>query len=338
MTRPVRVGIIGTGGMGSLHAHNLQEHVQDAELVAVADVDRDRAAMVASSSGAEVFTDGEQLVASETVDAVVVASPDATHASLARACLEARKPVLLEKPVAVDLDEAAGLVASEVELGRRLIQVGLMRRYDPQHVALAERLTSGAVGRPLMFRGWHRNPPEPTPPTSAEILINSAVHDLYSARWLMGQEITEIHVVGTTIHPRRSEHHDLLALLLRMEHGAIGSIEVNKDSGFGYEVGVEITGDAGLLSSPPHHTPIVRRDGQLRQRFEPDWLERFEAAYLIELRAWAAAALHGGAVGPSAWDGYRTLAVSMAGVASLQRAGPVTVENPPRPRLYAEPA
>lgn len=282
-----------------------------------------------------MFTDGEALIASKDVDAVIVASPDSTHAALARACLAHAKPALVEKPLATELENAASLVEQEASLGKRLLQVGLMRHYDPQHVGVKSALDEGAVGRPLMFRGWHRNPPEATPPTSAEVLVNSAIHDLYSARWLLGQEVSEIYVRGTTIDPARTDQLDLQLVTMAMNGGSLATIEVNKDSGFGYEVGVEITGSEGMVSTPPHHTSVVRRAGQMSQRVEPDWLERFATAYVLELQAWAAAVLVGRAEGPSIWDGYLTLAAALAGVASVSRDAPVSVDIPERPAIYA---
>ena len=335
MTRKLRVGVVGTGRMGGRHARNIHAYVGEARLVAVMDVDSDRAGQIAALAGAAVFTDGEALIASDDVDAVIIASPDPTHAALALACLEQRKPALVEKPVATELDDAAALVEREASLGRRLLQVGLMRYYDPRHIGVKDAVDAGAVGRPLMFRGWHRNPREATPQTSAEVLINSAVHDLYTARWLLGQEVTEIYVRGTTIDPQRTDQLDLQLVTMAMSEGALASVEVSQDSGFGYEVGVEITGPKGVVSTSPHHTPLVRHDGEIGQRVDPDWLERFATAYILEVQAWSAAVVTGRPQGPSAWDGYLTLAAALAGADSIDRGAPVEVEIPERPALYA---
>ena len=335
MTSGLRVGVIGAGRMGGRHARNINTHVGNARLVAVMDVDTDRAGQIAASAGAAVFTDGEALIASDDVDAVIIASPDPTHAALAFACLEQRKPALVEKPLAVDLDDAVALVEREESLGRHLLQVGLMRHYDPQHVGVKDAVEAGAVGRPLMFRGWHRNKREATPPTSAEVLINSAVHDVYTARWMLGQEVAEIYVRGTTIDPQRTDQLDLQLVTMAMSGGALASVEVSQDSGFGYEVGVEITGSNGVVSTPPQDTPVVRHDGEMRQRVEPDWLDRFATAYILEIQAWSTAIISGGSQGPSAWDGYLTLAAALAGADSIERGAPVQVEIPVRPAFYS---
>lgn len=334
MTEQLRVGVIGTGGMGGRHARNIHTQVPNARLTAVMDIAADRAAEVAEPAGAAVYTDGFELIGEESVDAVIIASPDSTHADLAAACLAHGKSALVEKPLATDLAGAAGLVEAEAALGRRLLQVGLMRHYDPQHVAVKEALDRGDIGRPLMFRGWHRNPPEARPPTSEEVLVNSAVHDIYSTRWLLGDEIAEIFVRGTTINRERSDQLDLQLMTMTMSGGAIASVEVNKDSGFGYEVGVEITGSHGMVSTAPHHTPVVRRDGQMSQTVEADWLGRFAVAYIIQVQAWVASILRARPEGPTAWDGYLTLAAALAGARSIETGAPVRVEIPQRPAIY----
>jgi myo-inositol 2-dehydrogenase/D-chiro-inositol 1-dehydrogenase len=334
MNKPLRVGVIGTGGMGARHARNIHGQVSNARLAAVMDIDADRAAAVAEPAQAEVFTDGFELIAADNVDAVIVASPDPTHAALASACLANGKHALIEKPLANDLADAAAVVEAEASLGHRLLQVGLMRHYDPQHVAVRDALRRGDIGRPLMFRGWHRNPPEARPPTSEEVLVNAAVHDIYSTRWLLNDEISEVFVRGTTIHPERTDQLDLQAVTMVMTGGAIAWVEVNKDSGFGYEVGVEISGSHGMVTTAPHHTPVVRQDGAMSQSVEIDWLERFAEAYIIQVRAWVASVINVRPEGPTAWDGYLTLGAALAGVKSLETGAPVTFDTPVRPSLY----
>lgn len=330
----LRVGVIGTGGMGARHARNIDSQAGNARLTAVMDVDTERAAEIAEAAEAKVFTNGFELIASDLVDAVIIASPDGTHGDLALSCLELGKHALVEKPLATNLAGAEAVIEREESLGRRLLQVGLMRHYDPQHVAVKAAIDQGEIGRPLMFRGWHRNISEATPPTSEEVLVNAAVHDLYSTRWLMGDEISEIFVRGAIVNAERSDQFHLQLITMAMAGGAVASVEVNKDSGFGYEVGVEITGSHGMVSTAPHHTPIVRQSGQIRQSVEPDWLGRFAVAYIREIQAWTTSVLENRPEGPSAWDGYLTLAAAIAGAKSIKTGSPVTVDLPNSPGLY----
>src|ERR687898_3527159 len=176
----IAVGVIGTGGMGGMHAEVIQTEVANARLAAVADLDTERAEKVAEKSGASVFTDAGEMIRDENVEAVVVASPDPTHAPLVLECLKAEKPVLCEKPLADSAEAALEVVEAEVELGRKLVQVGFMRRYDPQHVAVKEAVASGSIGEPMLFKGWDRNLDQEPGLASEGGVIKSTLHQPHS--------------------------------------------------------------------------------------------------------------------------------------------------------------
>ena len=117
MTQPIQIGVIGTGGMGGRHARNLAQHTVGSQVAAVMDTDQSRAREIAEYCGeARIYSDASALIADPNVDAVVIASPDPTHAEFAIACIEAQK-----------------ILHAEVATGRRLVQVGFMREYDPAH-------------------------------------------------------------------------------------------------------------------------------------------------------------------------------------------------------------
>ncbi|ABG04683.1 Myo-inositol 2-dehydrogenase [Rubrobacter xylanophilus DSM 9941] len=332
----IAVGVVGTGGMGGMHAENLHFRVPGARLVAVADLDTRRAGGVAERSGAEVFEDGFDLIRSDRVEAVVIASPDPTHAPLVLECLKNEKPVLCEKPLADSADAARKVVEAEVELGRKLVQVGFMRRYDPQHVAVKEAVASGAVGAPVLFRGWHRNADIEPGITSEWVVINATIHDIDSARWFIEEEIEEVYVRGMNTAPKLGANvWDLQLIQFTTAGGRLGSIETNVVSGYGYEVGVEIVGERGTVQVPPLSGAIVRRGFAASQRIEDGWLARFHAAYVIEMQGWVGALLRGEApAGPDAWDGYASLVVADACIASLRSGAPQKVETLEPPTLY----
>ncbi len=332
----MRIGVIGTGGMGARHARNIARHVKGATVTLVMDAEEDRAASVAAEVGADVAPEARGVILSSYVDALVVASPDATHAGLAIDCIDAGKPALVEKPLGVSGEDAHGVVLAEVAAGRRLVQVGLMREFDPQHIAVRQSITAGDIGRPLIFRGWHRNPPQKPRPTTNQVVFGSAVHDIHSARWLLDSDPVRVFASGVVIHPSATQALELQLITLEMANGALATIEVNADSGFGYEVGVEVIGSTGTVTVAPHHTPVVRKGGTAGQRMEPDWLERFETAYLNEVRAWIASVNTGRAVGASAWDGYVALLAADGVVESLDTGMPVAVDLPRRPALYSD--
>ncbi len=300
-------------------------------MTAVMDADPARLEAVSRAFGADPYQEAGSLIGATDVDAVIIASPDETHAALALECIAAGKPVLCEKPLAATPAEARVVVEAEAAADRRLVQVGFMRHFDPQHLAVKGAIERGEIGRPVYFRGWHRNRALAPFPTTREVMISSAIHDLYSARWLLDAEIAEISVMGAPIDPDRSAELELQIISLQMTNGALAVIEVNRDSSSGYEVGVEVVGSDGTVTIAPHHTPPVRRRSAIAQREEPGWLERFAEAYVLEARGWVESMQEGSSGGPTAWDGYATLAAAEAGVTAIA-AGPQRVELGERPR------
>ncbi len=332
----IAVGVIGTGGMGGMHAENLHSRAPTATLAAVSDVDAERAAKIAKQYGsAAVFTDGAELIRAENVEAVVIASPDPTHAPLVLECLKAEKPVLCEKPLAGSAEAAHEVVEAEVGLGRKLVQVGFMRRYDPQHVAVKDAVESGAVGTPVVFKGWHRNADLDPGIDSEWVVINATIHDIDSARWFIEEEIEEVYVRGMNTAPKLGEEvWDVQLIQFSTTGGRMGSIETNVVSGYGYEVGVEIVGESGVVRSAPPSGAVVRRDFAASQRIEDGWLDRFHTAYVDEVQGWISSLLSGGPTGPDAWDGYASLVVADACIASLRSGSPQKVAKLDVPALY----
>lgn len=333
--RMVGVGVIGTGGIGSVHAQNLAQRTFGARLVAVMDIDRERAEGVAvACGGAQVYEDARALIAADDVDAVLIASPCATHAELTLACIQAGKPVLCEKPLAETLADVERVLQAEVAAGRRLVQVGFMREYDPAHKDLVELLARGDIGRALHFRGVHINVTMGFDRTVEGVIVNSVVHDIHSARWIMGDEIASVTVQSLPARPDRPETCRYLVTQLAFRDGRLGTIQFNDDSDYGYEVQVEITGETGTACTAVGSSPTVRRSGALSQSIERHWAKRFAAAYRDEVQAWVDSLLAQEPAGPSVWDGYMSLLVADACIRSAESGQPVEVPVVERPGLY----
>jgi myo-inositol 2-dehydrogenase/D-chiro-inositol 1-dehydrogenase len=336
MSEHVRVGIIGTGGMGARHARNLAREVAGARVVALVDPDQAQLAATAAETGAELaFDESLELIAHRDVDAVLIAAPDQYHADLARVCVEAGKPVLCEKPLATNAADAHEVIEAEVETQTRLVQLGFMREYDPAHVEVKRLVDSGEIGRPLAFRGVHVNPTKNALRTIEEVFSNSVVHDIHSSRWMLGEDIVE--VLASTIPgaPERPDTARFALVHMRFAGGALGTIECNSESGYGYEVDVRITAEMGSVESASLRQPWVSHGGSRGQRVESDWLQRFDTAYVAEARAWIESVARGAPTGPSAWDGYVAMLVADACSESARSGRPVRVELPEMPPIYA---
>ena len=333
----LRVGVIGAGLMGTTHVRLLTGAVAGADVVAVSDAVAANAERVAREADVRtVHTDGLDLIGDPGVDAVVIASPAETHEAFVLACIEAGKPVLCEKPLAATVEASRRVLDAEVAAGRRLVQVGFMRRFDPGYADMKTRLDAGLIGRPLLVHCAHRNPTVPPSFGSEMIITDTVVHEMDTVRWLLDEEI-----VRTTVYKPRAtsraaaDVQDPQFVIFETEGGALADVEAFVNAQYAYDIRCEVVGESGSISLPPAATVLVRREGQDAQPLPDRFQERFGTAYVNELQAWVAGIEDGRRTGPSAWDGYATAVVSEATVESLQTGRPVDIALHPRPDLYA---
>jgi myo-inositol 2-dehydrogenase/D-chiro-inositol 1-dehydrogenase len=330
------VGVIGVGMIGQEHINRLDGGPGGSRVVAVADADAERAASVAERlPAAKAVATGEELIASDAVDAVVVTSWGPTHEQYVLACIAAGKPVFCEKPLATTQEACRRIVDAEVAAGRRLVQVGFNRRYDPAHRALKQAVDGGAIGAPLLVHGAHRNASVPPHYTRDMSIADTAIHEIDELRWLFGQEIVAAQVLTPRKSSRGGELQDPLLVLFEMADGVLVDLEVSVNIHYGYEIRCEVTGETGTVELA-HPAPVtIRREGAVAGLVPADWRERFTLSYDIELREWIDTVTAARPPqGPSAWDGYAAQVVADAALTSLHSGGRVAIELPARPGLY----
>jgi myo-inositol 2-dehydrogenase/D-chiro-inositol 1-dehydrogenase len=321
----VAVGVIGTGVMGSEHARLVRRETPGAHLAGVFDADPARAQ--AAAAGAKVFPDPRSLIQSDRVGAVIIASPDATHAELALACLEAGKPVLCEKPLAPSAAEALRVVEAEVALKRRLIQVGYMRRFDPGYQEMKRVSDEGGMGEIVLLHNTHRNARAPEWFTGPMAVTNSFVHEIDVSRWLTGSEMVSAHVAS-------GPGADPLMITMRTDRGEIVSTEVYMNAAYGYHVHAELVGRQGTVALASPSLTMRNKDRAGGVSYPDNWVPRFADAYRRQLTDWIGAVAAGIPVGASAWDGYVASAIAEQIAAGLAASGETTLKYAPRPPLY----
>lgn len=330
----VQVGIVGVGVMGADHARILATQVPGAALAAIQDADRARAEAVARETGAgKLVGDPEALIADPKIDAVLVASPDATHKPYTLACLKAGKPVLCEKPLAPTAADCLEVVAAEAKLGRRLVQVGYMRRFDPAYAEMKAKLREGKLGKPLLFHCQHRNVAAPSWFDSKMAIGNSAVHEFDILRWMLDSEPTAI-AVFKPMGPAGNAPGSPVFLVLETAAGALVDIEVYNSAAYGYDVRGELVCETGTVAlSPPVRTETSAALAR-ESAYPADWRPRFADAYRIQMQAWIASIGRGAPAGASAWDGYVAAAIAEAGLAALASGERAAIRLAAKPALY----
>lgn len=324
----LRVGIIGVGMMGADHADRVAHRTSNAELVAVSDPDTARAAQLAGQhDAARAIDDPLQLAAADDVDAVIIASPGFVHEEQVLACLEHGKYVLCEKPLTMDAESSLRLVEAEAKLERPLIQVGFMRRFDPEYAQLKATLDAETLGRTLLLHNVHRNKAVPPTFRSEMIVRDSLVHEVDVSRWLFGEEIATVTVLSPAPTSNAAEGViDPQIAIFHMAGGGIVTNEVFVNNQVGYEVRAEAVSELGTTTIGMGQGVFTRTANRWGGEIPDDFRFRFGRAYDLEVQQWVDSSRRGEVNGPTAWDGYAATAVCEAGMASLASGQPVAVE------------
>ena len=330
------VGVLGVGEMGRRHAENLRRLVPNARLVAVADVNAERARQTATELEIEnSYGSLEAMLERKDLNAVIIATPDKFHAPAVKAVAAAGKDMLCEKPLALSLTDAQASLAAVAKAGVRM-QVGFMRRYDPSYSAAMKRVEAGEIGTPVVFKSIGRD--KDGPPLSAYqsningmLFYTNTIHDFDLARWLMQDEVTEVHSFTTVaIRPEVAQFGDVVASVvnLKFAKGAIGNIESHAQAAYGYDVRTEIVGSKGSIQvgslNKTHATFLTTQGGT--QALADHFLATFADAYLAEMQDFVERILHDQPLRVTGEDGLRALAICVAAENSHLHAKPSKVE------------
>jgi myo-inositol 2-dehydrogenase/D-chiro-inositol 1-dehydrogenase len=319
----VRIGLIGAGVMGRIHARCLSGEVEAAELAAVADLDGSKAARCAEEFGAEaVYPDHAALLADDSIDAVVVCTPGKTHAAIIEAAADAGKHVFCEKPIDWDLD-AADRALEVVEQAEVKIQIGFQRRFDPAFRRAKEAIEQGGVGRPHILHLISRDPtcPYSGPKAAGDLYFDSTVHDLDVVRFLTGDEVTIVYSLGAATAVEeggQGEDPDTAVTVLRTASGATAVIDNSRRSRE-YDQRVEVFGPGGMICVD--NQPLAPESDL------PFFAHRYLDAYAHELGAFFDCVRTGKEPSPSGRDGRAALMLATAAFRSYREGRLVSVSE-----------
>jgi len=332
----VRIAVIGAGLMGADHARIVSDDLNGATVQVVCDKDEMRARTVAEAVGAtDVGNDPEAVIARSDVDAVIVASPDFTHAPLSLFCIRAGKKVLCEKPLSQSSAECLQVIEAEQNAGEKFVQLGFMRRYDQSYKEMRQALNDGTIGQAIMMHNFHRNVETPAADFTADMAItNSAPHEFDVARFVLG---TEYSGISTFVPKGAGDKVGPVFMVLETAAGQLVNIEINNNASYGYDVRAELVGEKGAVSlADPVHT---RLDVALESRtgYASDWRPRYGEAYRRQNKDFLSFVQSGRfpEIASNCWDGYAAAIVAEAGVAALKAGQRAPVTMICRPEFYA---
>lgn len=292
----INVGIIGTGVMGAGHARFIKEHVPDATVVGLSDIDLNKIAKLSKELGTVLFSTAnpEELMKDPRVNAIIIASPDPLHVSHLRLAIKSGKQILCEKPIATTLEDAR-IISEEIrtyqsQVGKKMINFGFMRRFDPCYQEVRRLIASGDFGAPTFFRTVTRNVSS-TGATSTGLFTNIAIHDFDIYRWLFNDEWESIQ----SFYPRRSSLSpeglaDPLIIIGKLKSGITMVADIVAFNNYGFDCRVEVICEKGSIQIGTHGDVITQLNGlggaTKGGPMATNWMVRFEPSYIEELKAW----------------------------------------------------
>ena len=332
-TRVLRIGVIGVGRIGRMHADLLARRIPGATVTRVHDAHSESARDVAETLGVVAAADVEELLGASDVDAVAICTSTDTHADLIVAAAEAGKAIFCEKPVSLDLATVDRALAAVAAAGVPF-QIGFNRRFDPAHAAVAAAVANGDIGTPQLVRITSRDPAPPPIDyirTSGGIFLDMTIHDFDMARYVTGSEVVEVYARGgVRVDAEIGEAGDVDTAVVVLEHanGCLTTIDNSRQAVYGYDQRVEVFGSAGMAASenPLAHTAVVRSAAGTRAATLPYFfLERYIPSYLREWEAFVAAVSAGATPPVTGPDARAPLVIGLAAWKSLREGRPVRV-------------
>ena len=334
-SKELRIGIVGVGAIGRTHIERINGQLQGAKVVACSDSNIEFGKSVAEKYGCSFWEDGEAMIASDEVDALIVTTIDDFHEQYVMAAIKAGKHVFCEKPLAPKADGCKRIVEAEIAGGKQLVQVGFMRRYDPGYRQLKDAIENRTYGEPLMLHCAHRNPAVDESYTTPMAVENSMIHEIDVIRWLLNEEYTSAEVVFAK-NTRRT-HKDLMdpqIMILTTESGVRIDVEAFVNTGHCYDIKCEVCCEDAILNLPEPANIGVCANAFRGHEIHSDWSTRFVEAYNVEIQQWINATKEGRVDGPTAWDGF--IGQVTAAAASKARDTQTKVEIKPetKPEFY----
>ena len=337
MSTDLRVGVVGAGLMGADHIARITHRISGAVVSAIIEPDAARAAAAAENApGAQTFIRIEDAIAAGAADAVLIATPGKFHEPVLLPALDARLPILCEKPLTPDSASSWEVLQREQKLERPHIQVGLMRCFDAEYAALRELVASGEHGALTLLRGVHRNPAVPDSYTQQMLINDSVVHEFGVLPWVAGSPVKTVEVkYGRRNSLSQGHLREPILVLMELENGVLVDVEMNVSVQFGYQVATEAVFERGLARIGQPSGLQQWSNGGFQVTEHTSFATRFAAAFDTQIQRWVDA-VHAGTLvdGPNAWDGYLVALACESGLKALE-GGIVAVESPERPAFYA---
>ena len=319
----IKFGLLGAGRIGKVHAKAITGD-SNAKLVAVADAMPAAAQAIADHYGCDIRSI-DAILAAKDIDAVVICTPTDTHADLIEQFVKAGKAVFCEKPIDLSLARVKACL-EVVRAHKGTLMVGFNRRFDPHFRAVRAEIDKGSIGEVEMVVITSRDPGAPPVDyikRSGGIFRDMTIHDFDMARFLLGEEITEVVATAAVlVDPAigKAGDFDSVQVLLKTASGKQAMISNSRRATYGYDQRIEVHGSKGAVSAEnqrPVSIEVANAAGYTRPPLHDFFMTRYTEAYAAEIATFIAALTGKGAAEPTGEDGLIALALADAAVTSV---------------------
>lgn len=336
MSRKIKVGVIGAGRIGKIHAANIIKNFPEVEVVAIADVYADKIQEWAKELGiSQVYSDYKQILNNKEIDAVIICSSTDTHSQITIEAAQAGKHIFCEKPIDYDVERIHQALAAVKKAGVKF-QVGFNRRFDHNFKKVRELIQSGAIGDVQIVKVISRDPAPPSPEyvkVSGGMFLDMTIHDFDMVRYLTGSEVTEVYANAAVLVDKaigEAGDVDTALISLKFKNGAIGMIDNCRQAVYGYDQRVEILGSKGAISAnndTPTNVVVSTGDAVVSDKPKYFFLERYMDSFAEEMKDFFASIKNDSETVVTGIDGLKPVLIGLAAKKSYESGKPVALED-----------
>jgi len=316
--KKIKIGSVGLGRLGLRHAENIAGKIENAELTALCDLNREMLEKTADRLNVKHrFTDFNEMIKLEELDAVVIVSPSALHTGQIASALDAGLHVFSEKPLGVTVGECRTAEKAVEKHQDKVFMLGFMRRFDESYMYAKKKVAAGEIGKVVLFRSYSQDPEKfidgaiAFAPHSGGQFLDMAVHDIDLARWFIGEEPETVYAIGGCYaHPEfaKSNDGDNVSCLMKFKNDSMAFLFAGRTAPHGYNVETEIIGTKGTLriaSVPQKNLVEILDNTGVRKECSENFLERFESSYVNEVQEFVNCILENRKPDVTVYDGTR---------------------------------
>ena len=316
--KKIKIGSVGLGRLGLQHAENIAAKIQGAELTALCDLDTVKLNKTADRLGVKYRTSSfDEMIGINELDAVLIASPSGLHTSQISAALSAGKHVFSEKPLGITIAECKEAEKAVEANPDKVFMLGFMRRFDESYMYAHEKVASGEIGRPVLFRSYSQDPDKfidgaiAFAAHSGGQFLDMAVHDIDLARWFLDDEPESVYAVGGCYAYEEFGKYndgDNVSCLMKFRNDAMCFLFAGRTAPHGYNVETEIIGTKGILriaSVPQKNLVEILDSSGVRKECSGNFLERFGTSYINEVQEFVDCILENRKPSVTVYDGTK---------------------------------